>query len=729
MKKFAIILLMVILCFAGPDKVFKKSSISHRINQEKTNQSKTERIFKSNQPLEFERNSNVSIPQIRRKANNSSVGSRQQIILGPESFEGSFPPSGWSQFSWSSSPNHWFRGNSSGHQGSYVAWVNYDASNTQDEMLQTYSLDLSSFVACTLSFYFWQSQWYEDYLYIGISTDGGGSSGSWNWLGYLYQTGCNWDEVVLDLSDYCGYSDITIGFNYYTLVPDQESEGVDYVTVTGYEGQPQPKPWTVIVFMNGDNNLEEDAIDDINEMERAIDTSLYYVVVEIDRIPGYDASNGNWTSTRDYRILYDSNTDRTIRSQLLYDLGELNMGDPNTLIDLVNYYAIYYPANYYCVILWDHGSGWYVEGNNASPLFKGISHDVTNNDIIGVANHEYYNALDSISSFLGYEIDILAHDACLMAMEEVGYEAKDFVDILIFSEHTEPGGGYPYTEILNWLTSNPNASPQQFATAIVNLYVQSYMPGGSQYPAGSVTQSSITTDLSFEYLTQAIDEFAAELINAGGLYQSDIASARSYSQEYSLPVHIDLYDFAERIGNTGSLPAILRACADSVMVDINDILVAEGHYTYPGNFNVDNSHGLAIYYPSDTIDLDTTYSNLYFATDFPSWWNFLQGVTGINDQLDTEIPSSVQFSIFPNPSHHQSVIKYTVTAASDISIEIYDAAGRAIKTLVDTRQKPGSYVVYWDGITEKGLKVPAGVYFCQIESDNHSTTAKLALIR
>lgn len=88
--------------------------------------------------------------------------------------------------------------------------------------------------------------------------------------------------------------------------------------VNGYK---QPKKWTIAIFMNADNNLESAAIGDINEMERGIDTSLYNVVVQIDRIPGYDNSNGDWTTTRRYYITPDPLTDTIIRSQLILLMG------------------------------------------------------------------------------------------------------------------------------------------------------------------------------------------------------------------------------------------------------------------------------------------------------------------------------------------------------------------------------------------------------------------------
>lgn len=411
----------------------------------------------------------------------------------------------------------------------------------------------------------------------------------------------------------------------------------------------QQKPWTILVFMNGDNDLEGAAIDDINEMESAIDTSLYNIVVEIDRHPGYDNSNGDWTTTRDYYILPDSDPS-TINSYLIWDGGELNMGDPQTLIDFANYYIDELPADNYALIIWDHGDGWYKNNNVKDPLFKGISSDETDDDVIGVANGEYYSALNSISSHLGYQIDLLAHDACLMGMIEVAYEAKDFASVLVFSEHTEPGDGYPYDEILLALNYDPYATPSALASYIVNSYTQSYNPDGSQYCYQSATQSAIYTDSNFESLISNINNFAQELINAGGVENNDIISARDIIQEYNESTHIDLYDFAIEIENKPTLPLSLKNSAAIVKNSISNVLIAEGHFSDTSdNFYVDFSHGLAIYYPVDApLNLDTTYSSLHFTDDYINWWNFLRGIeVGMGENTYTD--NSIR--IYPNPTN------------------------------------------------------------------------------
>ena len=96
----------------------------------------------------------------------------------------------------------------------------------------------------------------------------------------------------------------------------------------------QPE-WTVLVYVAGDNNLEGAAIDDVNEMEAVRLPSDLQVGVLVDRSPGYDTSNGNWTDTRVGVIQHDSNLS-TISSQLT-SWGERDTGTTQLLSDFISW--------------------------------------------------------------------------------------------------------------------------------------------------------------------------------------------------------------------------------------------------------------------------------------------------------------------------------------------------------------------------------------------------------
>jgi hypothetical protein len=44
--------------------------------------------------------------------------------------------------------------------------------------------------------------------------------------------------------------------------------------------------------------------------------------------------------------------------ELVADLGQVDSGDPGTLIDFIHWAAATAPAERYALVLWSHGSGW-----------------------------------------------------------------------------------------------------------------------------------------------------------------------------------------------------------------------------------------------------------------------------------------------------------------------------------------------------------------------------------
>lgn len=73
---------------------------------------------------------------------------------------------------------------------------------------------------------------------------------------------------------------------------------------------------------------------------------------------------------------------------------------------------------------------------------------------------------------------------------------------------------------------------------------------------------------------------------------------------------------------------------------------------------------------------------------------------------------------YPNPFAESTQIHFNVTERGKVSIVIYDASGRKVKTLVSNEKLPGSYAVYWDGTNTAGSKVENGVYFYKLTVNN-----------
>jgi hypothetical protein len=70
----------------------------------------------------------------------------------------------------------------------------------------------------------------------------------------------------------------------------------------------------------------------------------------------------------------------------------------------------------------------------------------------------------------------------------------------------------------------------------------------------------------------------------------------------------------------------------------------------------------------------------------------------------------------PNPFVEMTRIAYDVIGeAKEVEIGIYDIAGRKLRSLVSDRLEPGQYSVTWDGRSDRGERVPRGMYFVRTE--------------
>jgi len=228
----------------------------------------------------------------------------------------------------------------------------------------------------------------------------------------------------------------------------------------------QTAQWTYMVYMDGDCDLELSAINDFLEMASVGSNANVKILMLFDRTAAYDTTYGDWTETRRGIINFGNTPNSTWGT----NMGELNMGDPQTLIDFVLWGMQTYPASRYAVVLWDHGSGW-AKADEDSLRFKSVCIDETSSDRLYM--REVRAALDTIETN-GDQPDLLGFDACLMSMAEVAYEIRQHASVMVASEKGIPLAGWPYHTILADLVASPTMSASQLGSVTVSRYYQSY---------------------------------------------------------------------------------------------------------------------------------------------------------------------------------------------------------------------------------------------------------------
>lgn len=85
-----------------------------------------------------------------------------------------------------------------------------------------------------------------------------------------------------------------------------------------------------------------------------------------------------------------------------------------------------------------------------------------------------------------------------------------------------------------------------------------------------------------------------------------------------------------------------------------------------------------------------------------------------------------QLSITPNPSRAAAQIRLALSAASPVTLRIYDCSGRLARTLLaGVPHGAGELSVQWDGHDEAGLPLASGVYLVVVEAEGKVATGKL----
>lgn len=412
----------------------------------------------------------------------------------------------------------------------------------------------------------------------------------------------------------------------------------DGVQLTVTENFAPNESWTFMIYLDGDNNLEPAAIEDFHEMVSGLNGLVnpnIKVVVLIDRIDGYNDSDyleemSNWTGAR----LYQMNQDGTYTKKTdgwFTDGDELNMGDPQTLQNFINYCKTNYTSQHYALILWNHGGGARSKVKSPSSASqKAVCWDDSNDsdclylDEVQQAISFHFNSVN--------KLDFIGFDACLMGTVEVAYEFRDLALVMSGSMATEWGDGWDYDAIFKGMALGSNNDPKELGKLVVKTYHDST---SSQYDQ---TQAAI--DLTkISDLKDIIDNFAVSLYYENK--KSEIETLRDkaihfYDNDYDsidYP-YFDLNDIAYQIlGNAGFFStASINNARDIIDTLSNAIIAAYAGSSY-GNYygeGVYVKRGLSIFFSRGNLTYNEfshyAYQWWYTSEDTNTWYsNFYYG--------------------------------------------------------------------------------------------------------
>jgi len=97
-----------------------------------------------------------------------------------------------------------------------------------------------------------------------------------------------------------------------------------------------------------------------------------------------------------------------------------------------------------------------------------------------------------------------------------------------------------------------------------------------------------------------------------------------------------------------------------------------------------------------------------------------------------DIPGPAAFRLHqnaPNPFNPVTVVSYDLPEPAHVRIQVFNIAGRLVRTLVDEHQESGYRTAVWDGTNDAGQKVASGVYLYRMTSGEHEFRRRMVLLK
>ncbi len=440
----------------------------------------------------------------------------------------------------------------------------------------------------------------------------------------IYENAPAGDYLVV-VSRYGLEEGATTGDFSVTITVDQRSAPLTTITPemvidTAAAGYPTLSPapvaeWTILAYLDADNNLEGGIMYDLDELERGGgSTERVRVVALLDRAEGFDTSNGDWKDARLYEVKADKSDDAvtvyppTLDSDPLAYLGEVNMGQDATLLNFLVWGMRTFPAQRYAVELNNHGAAW--AGT--------VSDDSHDGDILTMP--ELAAIFQRALQEAGRErFDLLINDSCLMSSVENFAAISPYFDIVYSSPEIMNNPGFDLELMLDTLNANPAIPLADLGQLLADEYMQDMnlgMPGLDTYLGAAVTDMR-----NIPSLLDAITKFTDVVTAKPETYSATLGRARANSYTYSVWAqfyeNIDLGSFMRRVVRASN-DDTLRAAAQGVLDALDDALL----YTTAGDLLTEQSSFYNIYFPAGSSQFNPRYRQ---QTPLSGWSEMLNG--------------------------------------------------------------------------------------------------------
>ncbi len=103
--------------------------------------------------------------------------------------------------------------------------------------------------------------------------------------------------------------------------------------------------------------------------------------------------------------------------------------------------------------------------------------------------------------------------------------------------------------------------------------------------------------------------------------------------------------------------------------------------------------------------------------------------TDVEEGLEGILTGLILKQNYPNPFSSGTSIRFSIAVREHVNVNVYDVAGRLVRTLAREELQPGWHTVEWNGSDDSGEKVAAGMYFLRMKSEDFTSVKKAVLLR
>ncbi len=235
----------------------------------------------------------------------------------------------------------------------------------------------------------------------------------------------------------------------------EETEVENTPAIPGTPDEPRgPFHRTVLFYISGENNLHSFIAPELEEIRKgSVGIGNNAVVVYVD----------DCKKIRPPYIIWIREGE-TVDS-LTFDADPLS-SSPETMRTVLEHTSKYYPADEYGLVLWGHGSGWFIE-DSVETVSSNRAYGVDNGNNSGASNGKWMNTPTLAKTLWEWKhLKFIFADCCQFQCVENAYELRNVTDYIIGSPAEIPGKGAPYDTVLRGLFEDS----ESFYKTIVDAY-------------------------------------------------------------------------------------------------------------------------------------------------------------------------------------------------------------------------------------------------------------------